>query len=80
MMTCRELAEALGDVVDGALADDHRVAAQEHLDGCPDCMILMETYRQTITLARRLPPPPLPAGLLARLQEHLGDGSQPPVV
>jgi anti-sigma factor RsiW len=78
MLTCRELAEALGDVVDGELAAEHRVAVERHLDHCPDCRILMETYRLTITLARRLEPPPLPAGFLARLQQQLGGRAPAP--
>ncbi len=78
MITCRDLALALGDVVDGGLPSEHHVALQEHLDGCPDCTILKETYQLTISMARRLQPPPLPASLLARLQERLGGPSSGP--
>jgi hypothetical protein len=75
MMTCRELAEALGDIVADELPPDRRQQAQLHLDGCADCVAILESYRLTIRLARRLTPPALPAGLLARLRAGLEGGA-----
>jgi anti-sigma factor RsiW len=79
MITCRDLAEALGDMVGGELAADHHAAVKQHLDGCHHCTVLMETYRLTIALVGRLQPPPLPAGLIDRLRAHLAN-DQPPAV
>jgi hypothetical protein len=76
MKTCRDVADALGDLVADEHTAEHRAALREHLDGCPDCMVLLESYRHTITLARRLDRPAVPPGLLARLQQHIS--TQPP--
>jgi anti-sigma factor RsiW len=72
MITCRDLAAALFDLVSGELPDDGRLAAEQHLSHCPPCDALAHSYRLTIDLCRRLPPRPLPEGLLARLQAALG--------
>ena len=52
-MTCRELADFLGDYVDGGLPADVRTAFDRHLSLCPNCVAYVKTYRTTIELARR---------------------------
>ena len=66
-MTCRELADLLGDLVAEELPADGKATAEAHLGRCPPCAALAESYRRTIQLARQLPPLPLPPALAARL-------------
>jgi anti-sigma factor RsiW len=77
MMTCRELAEALFDLLSGELPDDGRLAVEQHLRDCPPCDALALSYRLTVVLCRGLPARPLPDGLLARLELILATPAKP---
>lgn len=75
MITCRELADALDDLVAGELPPARREVIEQHLHRCPPCVDLLEGYRLTIRLTRQLPPLPMSAELVARLQAAV-DGQQ----
>lgn len=51
-MTCRELIEFLMEYTEGRLAPDVRAEFDRHLSACPSCVAYLETYQQTIALAR----------------------------
>jgi anti-sigma factor RsiW len=51
-MTCREFTEFLLDYVEGELAPDARARFDEHLGECPDCVIYLRNYVETIRLGR----------------------------
>jgi anti-sigma factor RsiW len=51
-MTCRELNDFLGAYFDGELSRDVRLRFEEHLAACPECSAYLETYRQTVKVAR----------------------------
>jgi len=77
-MTCRELAEILLDYLDGQLDEVRCTTIRSHLDACPHCVHFVQTYQITIQVSRRLPPAPLPAQLLERLQRALeGEANSP---
>ena len=67
MMTCRELTELLLDFVSGELTQDQMQRIKDHLDGCSPCVVIVETYRLTIEMARQLPCHPLPPSCEQRL-------------
>ena len=67
-MTCGELADSLCDFVAGELPPERHSSCQQHLDGCPPCVALLEGYRLTVRLGRELPVLPVPAHLVARLR------------
>ena len=71
MLTCRQLAEALLEFLEGALPPEHAEQIQQHLGSCPPCVVFLETYRITITLTRRLPSHALPPDLERRLRQAL---------
>lgn len=52
-MTCREVADFLGDYVSGALAPDVRAQFDRHLAVCPNCRVYLATYRASIEVGRR---------------------------
>jgi anti-sigma factor RsiW len=68
-MTCRELADLLHDLVAEELEAEHRGRAELHLGQCPSCGALIHSYRVVVEVARRLPPPAPPPGLMARLAQ-----------
>jgi anti-sigma factor RsiW len=68
-LTCRELADFLGDYVSGELSPEVRMVFEEHLAECPDCVTYLRTYEDAIRLARNAVgsdpvPPTVPAELV----------------
>lgn len=58
---CYELLEQVSDYIDGDLEPGLCEELEAHLAGCPDCRIMVDTVRKTITLyhaqaAAELPP------------------------
>jgi anti-sigma factor RsiW len=71
MKSCNDLAGSLYELVEGEVPAEVRRELEFHLIECPQCAALVETYRLTIYLSRKLPPAPLPLGCFARLQKAL---------
>ena len=64
---CRQIAELLGDYLDGTLPKATRELLEWHIEGCPPCVAFVNTYRGTITAARKLADVPIPTELKQRL-------------
>lgn len=73
-MTCRELTDFLGAYLDGELAADVRRRFDEHLAACPECAAYLETYRETVKLAKTAfadPDAPTPASVPEELVQAI---------
>jgi anti-sigma factor RsiW len=68
---CAALLDQLHDYIDGELEAALCAEIEEHLAGCDDCRVLVDTTQKTITLYRRQTPVDLPEGAMARLQQAL---------
>jgi anti-sigma factor RsiW len=68
---CRQIAELLGDYLEGTLPSHTRELIEFHIDGCPPCVAFVNTYRGTIVATRTLPDTPMPADLKKRLLKVL---------
>ena len=66
-LECRQIAELLGDYFDGSLPNHLRELLGWHIDGCQPCVAFINTYRETISVTRRLPEAPMPVELKKRL-------------
>jgi anti-sigma factor RsiW len=64
---CRQIAELLGDYLDGSLPRETRELIDFHMDGCAPCVAFLNTYRGTVDAARKLPEVPIPSELKKRL-------------
>jgi anti-sigma factor RsiW len=64
---CRQIAELLGEYLDGSLPRHIRELIDFHIDGCAPCVAFVNTYRGTIAATRSLPDVPMPAELKKRL-------------
>jgi anti-sigma factor RsiW len=51
-VTCRELADFIGDYLSGGLADNVRAAFERHLRVCPNCEKYLAGYQETIRLGK----------------------------
>lgn len=68
---CAALLDQLHDYIDGELESALCAEIEEHLAGCDDCRVLVDTTQKTITLYRRQTPVELPGGAMTRLQQAL---------
>lgn len=73
MMTCRELIEQLLEFVADELTPEQVQRIQDHLEVCPPCVAILETYRVTIRLSRQLPCKPLPPSCEQRLRAAVAE-------
>ena len=71
-MECRQIAELLGEYLDGTLPKRAAELLEWHIDGCAPCVAFLNTYRGTVNAMRALRdvaiPPELKTRLLAVLQ------------
>lgn len=49
-MKCDQLIQSLGDYIDGDIRPEVCAALEEHLKGCPNCQIVVDTMKKTIYL------------------------------
>ncbi len=49
---CHHLLDSLSDFVDGDLKEELCQEIQQHLEGCEDCQVVVDTLRKTIYLVR----------------------------
>ena len=77
---CRQIAELLGDYLDGSLPKRTAELLEWHIEGCGPCVAFLNTYRGTIRATRSLRdvdvPPELKKRLLAVLRAQR-DGTKP---
>ena len=64
---CGELLDRLSDYIDGELEASLCVELEAHLADCPDCRVMVDTVRKTVTLYRAQAPTELPADVEDRL-------------
>ena len=70
-LECRQIAELLGDYIDGTLPQATRELIDWHIESCQPCVAFVNTYRGTIQATRHLPCNPIPSELKQRLLKVL---------
>ncbi len=68
---CREFFNQLSEYIDGELIAPLCAELERHLADCPDCQIVVDTTRKTVSLYRRFGQAELPAGVSERLWQVL---------
>jgi anti-sigma factor RsiW len=68
---CHGLLGQLSDYVDGELEAALCVELEAHLAECPNCRVMVDTVRKTITLYRSQSPVELPSDVQDRLYKVL---------
>ena len=74
---CRQIAELLGDYLDGTLPSHTRQLIDFHIDGCPPCVAFINTYRGTMSATRNLADVAIPSELKKRLLAVLKSDKAP---
>ena len=70
-MNCKEVVQQLSEFLDGELETGLAQALEQHLTGCRDCRIIVDTTRKTIEILCNSEPLPLPAPVHQRLMKAL---------
>ena len=73
-MTCGQLTDFIIDYRSGALRPDVRAEFDAHLAACSDCVTYLESYKNTIALARGAlgaPDDPVPSSVPERLVQAI---------
>lgn len=68
---CRDLLDQISDYVDGELEAALCTELEAHLDGCPNCRVMVDTVRRTITLYHAQAATQLPSDVEDRLFKAL---------
>ena len=64
---CRDLLGELSEYVEGAAAPAICREIERHLAGCPDCRVVVDSLRRTISLYHALPAQDVPEDVRQRL-------------
>lgn len=64
---CRQIADLLGDYLDGTLSRRTLELLEWHIEGCAPCVAFVNTYRGTVNAAARLREAEIPPELKQRL-------------
>lgn len=67
VIECRQIADLLGDYLEGTLPKQTRELLEWHIEGCGPCVAFVNTYRGTINAATKLKDVEIPAELKQRL-------------
>ena len=51
-MICREAVEFLMEYLSGELQHDQRLAFESHLEACPECVVYLQSYKETVKLGK----------------------------
>ncbi len=69
---CKQLLGSLSEYVDGELDEDLCSALEQHLEGCDDCRIVVDTLRKTVYLYHATASAEnIPSGMRERLFKSL---------
>jgi len=71
MLTCQEQVELLADYLDGILHHETASALERHMEGCPECLTFMKTYKATSAWVREIACEEMPEELKTRLASFL---------
>ena len=81
MLTCKQFLQELNDYLDPSVTEDTKRHLQEHLDGCLNCFVIVDTTRRTLEVYRCTEPQPLPeevkSRLWAALEKKMASGKPP---
>jgi len=68
---CLAILRQLSAYIDDELPEDICAELRRHLGGCPNCEVFIASLRQTVSLCRHKPTPPLSAADRADLRQAI---------
>jgi anti-sigma factor RsiW len=70
-MGCKDMLGSLSDYIDGELEAELCAEIEQHVAGCTNCRIVVDTLKRTVTLYHEHGHEPLPDDVKSRLFEAL---------
>jgi hypothetical protein len=70
---CKELARDLLLFRDGTLPPEETEHLRLHLQQCPPCLDLLNSYDEVVEVLQRLDPVGMPEGLMARMRARMAE-------
>ncbi len=64
---CAQIAQLLGDYLDGSLPRHQAELLEWHIEGCKPCVAFVNTYRGTVNAAKKIAEVEIPSELKNRL-------------
>ena len=71
MKDCEELLSGISDYVDGTASMELCAELQRHMEGCPDCRVVVDSIQKTVRLFRGEEEVDLPDGFHEKLHGTL---------
>ena len=78
MVTCKKFLEELNNFLDSSLDPSLRAEIEKHLDQCPNCFVICDTTKKTISVYKGMQPKSLPEGIRSRLMSFLDSKCRKP--
>jgi hypothetical protein len=69
LVTCKDFLKELGEYLDESTDPALRADLDRHINGCPNCWVVLDTTKKTISVYKGLEAQPLPDEVRARLLE-----------
>ncbi len=71
MNPCKRMISELSNYLDNALDPELRREFDEHMTGCPDCYVVLDSTRKSIQIYRGCDPYPVPVKLRQRILDAI---------
>jgi len=71
LLTCDQFLQELSDYLDEEVREDVRRELEKHMAECPNCWVMVDTTKKTLSIYKKLDPDPLPEPLKARLMQAI---------
>ncbi len=71
--SCKGVSAFLLDYIEGRLEPKTADRFDAHISSCPNCRRYLDQYRETVSLVKDIPSPPVPAELEERVCRFIND-------
>ena len=71
LLTCDQFLQELSDYLDEEVREDVRRELEKHMAECPNCWVMVDTTKKTLSIYKKLEPDPLPEPLKERLMRAI---------
>jgi anti-sigma factor RsiW len=71
LLTCKEFLQELNEYLDDTADQELRVRLHAHVTECPNCFVIFDTTRKTISVYKGMEPQNIPEDVHSRLMKAL---------
>jgi anti-sigma factor RsiW len=71
LLTCKEFLQELNEYLDDTADQELRIRLHAHVTECPNCFVIFDTTRKTLSVYKGLEPQSIPEDVHSRLMKAL---------